>query len=99
MNDRKVIAKLREVANLLGGNTLLLLAAARLETLKDSEHALALMVSQYCSDGDGGVTHLCMEAGERAFEVLGLDHYASVEVVEEIIQRLEEEMRDNHEQS
>ena len=104
MDDKKIAAKLKEVGNLLGGNPLLLLAAARIEELTNKEleprilqleYALALMVCQYCRDCDNThVTHLCMSAGEHAFAMLGLKDYTPVEVVEDMYERMENEMAD-----
>lgn len=53
------------------------------------EYALLLMVSQYCVEPDGTVTHLFMSAGEHAFEALGIGNYESEENLELMIERLE----------
>ena len=60
-------------------------ALARIEQL---EYALALMVYQYCQNGDY-VTHLHMTAGEHAFAALGIADYTSVEKIEEMLDRRE----------
>ncbi len=63
-----------------------------LALIQQLEYALALMVVQYSQDGDGAVTHLWMEAGERAFETLGIKNYTPAEVVHEMCDRMEAEM-------
>lgn len=60
----------------------------------DLEYALALMVSQYCRDSEGYLTHLWMTAGEKAFEALGIENYSIVDIVDEMIDRMEEIMKE-----
>ena len=62
--------------------------------VRDLEYALALMVYQYCNDGDGSVIHKWMTAGEHAFAALGIENYCSVEVVDEMLDRMEESMKE-----
>ena len=75
------------------------IAAARLrpqnERIRQLEYALCLMVNQYCSEDDY-VTHLHMMAGEHAFAALGIENWCSVKVIEEMLDRMEGEQRNEH---